>query len=428
MISTLHLALIIHVTYLIIQCTSFSLPTPQLLNKHPGDGNSNSDDNGDGDGDDNGDDNGDGNGGIQNVLQAIRIPTNAPEPIIVTLPNLIPPNQINNLLHNIESARKLGDLKPTNSYQEDVFSRDLQKDENAFFRSMVQPLVDDNLIPSEYCEDKDKDTDTDKALEMFVYAVTNYQERLNEEDIIHGANIIQRRQAFERWKSEEGRAIMKLSLDTDMDVVTDTDTDDDADDTLCLGKRFQMPTKVLADLKLLIPQILKGYWEVKDATIVQYALGDTQVPHIDPCDATILICLKNCQEGDGGDGGGGGDTCFPMLEIPSSRRLENRAGCGILFFSSEYEEEEAMDIDADSDTDTDVNSRNRNALSLHHGGKVTSGEKIVVQLMLDWVAPSPGKITSGVNERAQIVAGSITNTNRGIGTGKGSWIDVLACL
>ncbi len=61
----------------------------------------------------------------------------------------------------------------------------------------------------------------------------------------------------------------------------------------------------------------------------------------------------------------GGETCFPLLEQP--RRLENKHGCGILFFSSNK-------VKGDDSRDT---------FSLHHGGKVVKGEKIVVHLMLD---------------------------------------------
>jgi hypothetical protein len=81
-----------------------------------------------------------------------------------------------------------------------------------------------------------------------------------------------------------------------------------------------------------------------------------KVPHLDPCDATILICLQECKVG--------GDTCFPLLDY----RLENTSGNGLLFFSS-----------------NSISGNNgSNALSMHHGGKVYEGKKIVVQLMLDW--------------------------------------------
>lgn len=47
-----------------------------------------------------------------------------------------------------------------------------------------------------------------------------------------------------------------------------------------------------------------------------------KVPHLDPCDATILVCLKECEEG--------GDTCFPMLNYWHEDSSDN----GLLFFSS----------------------------------------------------------------------------------------------
>lgn len=101
---------------------------------------------------------------------------------------------------------------------------------------------------------------------------------------------------------------------------------------------------------------LLGNWKTNDATLVKYNKGELQVPHIDPCQATLLICLQSCDEG--------GDTCFPLLE---DQRRENKAGSGILFFSSNKV------------------SGGQNTLSLHHGAKVLKGEKLVVQLMLDLV-------------------------------------------
>ena len=121
-------------------------------------------------------------------------------------------------------------------------------------------------------------------------------------------------------------------------------------------------------------------WTTIDATIVKYNEGDLQVPHIDPCDATLLICLQPSIEG--------GSTCFPLLNPPL--RLENRrGGDGYFFFSSEllgggrrqYDDD---DDDDDNDNDNCSRGRERNALSLHHGGRVTKGNKIVIQLMFKY--------------------------------------------
>jgi len=295
-------------------------------------------------------------------VKANPVQINTHEPIILALPNVIPKNQIAEMLQTIDTSHRLEGLLHTNTYQEDVFSKDAWKKEDFLLRSIVQPLVDDHLIHFE--EDKDgesinSDYKSERALQMFVYAVTNHQDRICEENIILGANIIQRRQAMERWKSEEGQALMLLSLDEKDSSSNESNHSDNEMDEISLGKRYEIPSDVLSQIEQLVPRVLKGSWVVKDATLVQYSEGDTQVPHIDPCDATLLITLKSCEKG--------GDTCFPMLEQP--RRLQNKAGSGILFFSS-------LAI---------VGDESRNALSLHHGGKVVLGEKVVVQLMLDWV-------------------------------------------
>ena len=196
--------------------------------------------------------------------------------------------------------------------------------------------------------------DPNAALQAFVYGVTNYSDRLSEQGIILGANIISRREALAKWKSEDGEKIMKLS----MDEIDYNEHDEINWDSISLGKRYELPPDIMSELEQFIPKLLHGSWTTVDATLVKYSAGDSQVPHVDPCDATLLICLKSCDEG--------GDTCFPLLEEP--QRLENKAGSGILFFSSNK-------VEGDESRDT---------LSLHHGGKVLEGEKIVVQLMLDW--------------------------------------------
>ena len=197
-----------------------------------------------------------------------------------------------------------------------------------------------------------------------MHAFTNQQDRFREEDVIVAANIIQRRKAAERWKSEDGVAIMSLSLDTDVvrGKVVDGETVIDVDwDAVSLGKRYELPRKVLEQLEAFVPRLLRGNWRTKDATIVKYVEGDLQVPHVDPCDATLLVCLRSGDEG--------GDTCFPLLAPPL--RLLNSEGAGLLFFSSELGNE--------------IENRARNT-SLHHGGRVVRGEKVIVQLMLEFLS------------------------------------------
>jgi len=260
------------------------------------------------------------------------------------------------VVSSIESSA----LTPTSAYQEDVFSKEAWDAEDIILRNIVQPLLDDGTIPN------DDSSDNEVALRSFVYAVTHYPDKITQDDIIAGANIIQRREAVERWKSDEGLSIMKLSMDYDM-IKEEGDTMAVDWDEISLGKRYEVPSELLDKIEHVIPTVLKGgrdLWTTTDATIVKYHEGDLQVPHIDPCDATLLICLQPCLEG--------GSTCFPLLDPP--RRLENSRGGGYLFFSSH-----AMGQDQD-----DSCGNERNVLSLHHGGRVLKGEKIVMQIMLEY--------------------------------------------
>ncbi|KAL7490863.1 hypothetical protein ACHAWT_000383 [Skeletonema menzelii] len=278
------------------------------------------------------------------------ITTRHEEPTILSLSNVFTHEEVDDILQLVESSA----LNPTSTYQEDVFSIEAWDAEDAILRKIVQPLLDDGTIPPNHSADS---AEKEAALRSFVYAVTNHPDRIAQDDIIVGANIIQRREAIERWKSDEGLSIMKLSMDYDM-MKEEGDTLDIDWDVISLGKRYEVPPELLDKIEHVIPTVLNGgtSWTTTDATIVKYQEGDLQVPHIDPCDATLLICLQPCMEG--------GSTCFPLLDPP--RRLENARGDGYLFFSSQ------------------ATGRERNVLSLHHGGRVVKGDKIVMQLMLEY--------------------------------------------
>jgi len=277
------------------------------------------------------------------------------EPIILSLPDILSSSQVSDMIHTVDVAIQSGSIKPTQSYQEDIFSKDKFLTEEDTLQRILQKVLNEQLIPSEYIihiNDGEERDESSSMLPAFVYAVKNYQDRIPEGDIIAGANIIQRRNAINKWKSEDGSNIMKLSCDN---IVVDDNGAIDWD-SIRLGKRYELPPDILTQLEQLIPMFLLGNWKTNDATLVKYNEGELQVPHIDPCQATLLICLQSCDEG--------GDTCFPLLE---DQRRENKAGNGILFFSSNKK-------------------GGQNTLSLHHGAKVLKGGKIVVQLMLDLVA------------------------------------------
>ena len=117
------------------------------------------------------------------------------DPAIVTIEHLLSQDEIKHLLSVIQTTAPI----PTTTYQEDVFSKDAYENEDAFFDEITQPFQ--QVIPSECLT----------PLQKFVHVFTNYSEQIDTEDVIKGANIIQRREALERWKSEEGQAILNLT-------------------------------------------------------------------------------------------------------------------------------------------------------------------------------------------------------------------------
>ena len=181
------------------------------------------------------------------------------------------------MYHTMEVAIQTGAIKPTQSYQEDIFSKDKFLTEEDTLQRILQKVLDEQLIPSEYIininDDKER-YESSSMLPAFVYAVTNYQDRIKENDIIAGANIIQRRNAINKWKSEDGLNIMKLSCDN---VVDDNGAIDW--ESISLGKRYELPPDILTQLEQLIHKYMLGFWKTKDATLVKYSEGDLQVPH-----------------------------------------------------------------------------------------------------------------------------------------------------
>lgn len=180
----------------------------------------------------------------------------AHEPTILTLPNILSSHQVSEMVASVDSAIQDGALEPTTSYQEDIFGNDEWAQEDTLLLTILAPLLEDGLIP-DMVED-----DSNAALQAFVYGVTNHPDRLSEQDIILGANIISRREALARWKSEDGEKIMKLSMD-----VIDYNEDGEINwGSISLGKRYELPSDILSELEQLTPQLLLGSWTTVDAT------------------------------------------------------------------------------------------------------------------------------------------------------------------
>ena len=77
-------------------------------------------------------------------------------------------------------------------------------------------------------------------LQQFCYVATHCSSQLSESQIIQGAQAIQRRQALERWKSNTGTQLLKLTRDGGDDKAEDHHEDLGA--TLPkLGVRYKCP-------------------------------------------------------------------------------------------------------------------------------------------------------------------------------------------
>merc|ERR1712196_259454 len=61
-------------------------------------------------------------------------------------------------------------------------------------------------------------------------------------------------------------------------------------------------------------------WRVMDSTILRYRPGESQMPHIDPTDLTMLVYLSNSS----------GCTSFPKLNL----RIKPAEGRLLVFFST----------------------------------------------------------------------------------------------
>ena len=267
-------------------------------------------------------------------------------PLIITMDGLLSPTDLEDANQILQSH----DLIPTTDYQEDIFAIGIEEDEDAHFLKITAHF-DDAMIPDAY---------RTTPLSRFVWAVTNHQDRMPESDIIQGANAIQRREAVERWKSKEGKALLNMSDEPFVKA----------------GRRLVMPPELRSKLaSLALSEVLTGgeesseycNWTLEDATVVRYQAGESQVPHVDPCDATVLFYLDvSSINNKNGECASGGETCFPLANC-SINACKGRC---LLFFSS---------LPPGSN-----NSENheRDLLSLHHGARVEeSGVKVVAQLM-----------------------------------------------
>lgn len=238
---------------------------------------------------------------------------NTESPTIITIDNLLSKEDVQAVLQCIET--ECVSTATTSDYQEDIFRVGAEEEEDQHFADAVDrariKCISTDQNPTLGVEDMPSEH-ANSPLEQFLWLVMNHPNAMDQEDIVTGANFVQRRNARQRWESEGGRQLLELSMDEEPFARA--------------GKRYEMPSKV-KDMLLekIVRQAMPGlqHWNVQDATVVKYSEGESQVPHVDQCDATILCYLEST-------GLVGGATCFPVIGC----RVPAAAGTTLLFFSS----------------------------------------------------------------------------------------------
>ena len=254
-------------------------------------------------------------------------------PLVITVDDLLPPATVRALRRTLAAE---ADLAPTGDYQEDVFAADAEAIEDARLRAIVQRAGVEAPVPDA------------SALEAFLCAYTTDPSRFASDDVLAAAAMIKRREAKAAWDSEAGRRLLALNPGFET-----------------AARRRAMPDAERSALaRTVVPRVLsdRARWTVEDATVVRYAAGESQVPHVDPSDATLLLYLSD----EGIDCGGGG-TLFPLGD---GIRVAPRRGRGVLFFSRAPPR-----VAEEAEPATDPRA-------LHFGERVDHGEKLVAQLML----------------------------------------------
>ena len=182
-------------------------------------------------------------------------------PLVITVDDLLPPATVRALRRTLAAE---ADLAPTGDYQEDVFAADAEAIEDARLRAIVQRAGVEAPVPDA------------SALEAFLGAYTTDPSRFASDDVLAAAAMIKRREAKAAWDSEAGRRLLALNPGFET-----------------AARRRAMPDAERGALaRTVVPRVLsdRARWTVEDATVVRYAAGESQVPHVDPSDATLLSC------------------------------------------------------------------------------------------------------------------------------------------
>lgn len=256
-------------------------------------------------------------------------------------------------LRRILEQQNINDLTQTDAYVDDMFEEGRTIDENANFLGCVahsgvrvppayqsDPLRSFLWVAATHWHTLPKDAFLRARLAI---ARRAWQTQWNPEDIVKSGF----KKAATRWKVPE--AMLRCLAPIVVDV---------------LGTRVQgIPGT--ADL-CTFPQSNMS-WVLRDSTVVRYRGGESQVPHMDTCDMTILVYLESF----------GGETCFPNI----NQRIQPSAGRVLLFFSTIPEATRFGGF-------ADSAYGRPNEATIHYGGLSDPdelGEKLVVQLLLSAV-------------------------------------------
>lgn len=274
------------------------------------------------------------------------------EPLILAVDGLLSEVRTEQL-KRILREQDMDSLVQTSAYVDDMFEEGRAVHEDAHFRRCVAKTG--GGVPVEYQSD---------PLRSFLWVAATRSDDLTDADVNIARCAVLRRAWQRQWNSDDiarsgfRKAATRWRVPQDM--------------LRCLGP---IVVRVLGTGVQGIPgseelcSTSGGHssdmaWILRDSTVVRYRAGESQVPHLDTCDLTMLVYLSDT----------GGSTCFPNLGC----RVPPATGRILLFFSTIPE-------DARFGGFADSAYGRPNDLTMHYGGLPVpemEGDKLIVQLLL----------------------------------------------
>jgi len=274
-------------------------------------------------------------------------------PLVVQIDDALMPEEVGRLRQCFRELQDSRSAEQTRTYVDDIFDADNRAADVAHLSGCVRRSG--VAIPSVYEND---------PVRAFLWLVATQESAVEISDIVPALFMVQKLAFQAKWESEErGRVILAKSR------------------FRSAAKRWKMPAPLL---ELLIPLLESVFghgarnvqqgetstqnayqdddvvWQLGDATIVCYGDGQSQVPHMDTADVTVLTYLSSH----------GGNTCFPNLRC----KVAPRAGRVLIFFSTTPETRTLLGNAELPVWDT-----------LHYGELATDnqeGEKLVAQVLM----------------------------------------------